>query len=89
MIGHVLARGDGEPVHLSEVRMSRDAVFLDQHVGLDAGKRKVRDRVATGFVQEHDVVAVGDPAPPNRTLIRRRNGSANDKRSGNGCGLSN
>ena len=61
MVGLTLPYRDGEPVHLAELGVVCDAVFGNQDAGVDVALPEVGHWVAARLVQQHDVVAVGDP----------------------------
>jgi hypothetical protein len=58
----VLARLDGEPGGRAEVGVPGGVPTGLERAVVDGGQREVGHRIAPGFVQQHDVLAVGDPA---------------------------
>lgn len=61
--GGPVARSHGEPRGVAEILMPGHLVALDQGPGVHVRAGEVGDRVAARFVQQQDVLAVGDPLP--------------------------
>src|SRR5262245_38377712 len=64
-----------------------DSIFSNEGVGTDVASWEVGHRIAARFVQEHDVLAVGDPffAEPDAHPAAQRLGEQQSFRQRLGC----